>query len=161
MNSNLPPMMDGFLPSIEVSFILSGVDNHLDEITTKLQIEPSKTRTKDDYRAPYYPPEIVLTCDWDLSTGKINERSIDVLFLILMGKLKGKEGVINKLCSDYALGAYFVVIVHAFDAREPALILTRDIVAFAASINAEISFDVYVYPPGYVPGAGVPQKHIS
>jgi hypothetical protein len=151
MKSNLPPMMDGFLPLTEVRFGLSGIENHLEEITTKLQIELSKTTTLDD---SYYPPDFIREFSWWLKTGKMNEHSIDDLFLDLIEKLRGKEDVINKLCSDYGLKPWFLVISHAFDAREPALILTKDIVAFAASINAEISFDVYVYPPEYVPGQG-------
>ncbi|MCV42291.1 DUF4279 domain-containing protein [Listeria monocytogenes] len=61
-----------------------------------------------------------------------------------MRQLQGKENIINSLCNDLNLKAIFTVVINMENGDGPELVLTKEIISFISSINAEVGFDIYV-----------------
>jgi len=126
-------------PKIKVSFCLAGDNDNLDEITKLMEINPTKQRKKED--CPIM--QFALTT-WNLSTEKEYCKAVYWQFDKVLEKLKGKEEIINEICKKYNFEASFTVVVEMLVGNGPELVLTRDIISFASSINAEIGFDLYI-----------------
>ena len=132
--------MDDFIPSIKVIFGIFADEFDLDEITRRIGVIPTKARTKDSFRVQ------TLACtEWVLETGQENVIAIDIQFKKMLKMLEGKADVIKRVCDEYNLETNFVVVIHTMVCEEPELVLSREVIAFAAAINAEIGFDLYSY----------------
>lgn len=128
------------LPQIEVSFLLTSNNDDIDMITEALNINPSKTRRKEEFKFQEFAHTI-----WELSTGKETSRAIDYQFKKLLSIINGKEEIIKELMIKNNIESYFIVIIHAENGDGPEIILTNDVIKFAGKIDAEIHFDIYYY----------------
>ncbi len=128
------------VPSIEVIFYLSGDEFNLKEVTKRLDLIPTETRTKDSF-----PPQGLACTLWALGIKHYNCNGIYVLFEELIDILENKTEIIRGICKDYSIETSFEVIIHMKDGDSPEVVLPRKIISFAAAINAEIGFDIYCY----------------
>jgi len=130
--------MNNFVPSIRIAFYLAADDFNLDEVTRRMGMTPDKARTRDDWPTEHYVKTV-----WSIETKEENCVAVCLLFEKFLDVLKGKEVIIKDICKDYNIEASFEIIIHCQDGNNPELVLTRDIISFAASIGAEIGFDIY------------------
>ena len=136
--------MEEFTPSIKVWFCLDADEVDLGYVTKKLGIIPTETRTRESF-----PPQSIAAGFakdvWSFIIKEENCIAVSILFEKLLSVFKGKEGIIKKLCDDLGLEAAFEVVIHMQDGNSPEVVLPREVIAFAAAINAEIGFDLYCY----------------
>ncbi|EAG1285184.1 DUF4279 domain-containing protein [Listeria monocytogenes] len=52
--------------------------------------------------------------------------------------------MINNLCNDLNLKAIFTVVINTENGDDSELVLTKEIISFISTINAEVGFDIYV-----------------
>ena len=139
--------MDDFIPSIKVKFFITGDDFDLDEVTNRVGINPTRARTKDSF-----PPQTIqagFACnEWLIETTEENCLAVAIKFEEMLSMLKGKTENIKSLCDDYNLETGFVIVIHMVGEDNPEMILPREVISFAASMNADIAFDMYVYCDG-------------
>lgn len=128
------------LPQIEVSFLLTSDQNYIDKISETLNINPSKTRRKEDFKLQEFAHTM-----WEFSTGKELSKAIVNQFKKLLSVLNGKEELIKELMLNYNIKSNFIVSIHAENGNGPEIILTNDVIKFAGKIDAEIDFDIYYY----------------
>jgi len=132
--------MTDFVPSVKIAFYFIAEEFDLEQVTSRMGMTPDGTRTRDDWPTEYFVKTI-----WSLEIKEENCIAVSLLFDKLIDILEEKSGVIRNICNDYNIEASFEVTIHCQDGDNPELVLTREIISFAASINAEISFDLYCY----------------
>jgi len=132
--------MIDFIPSIKIKFYFAGYEFDLDQVTSRLGIVPDVARTRDDWPTKHYVETI-----WAIEIEEYNCIAISLLFEKLLAIIKSKGAIIRDICSDCDAEVGFVIVAHYQDGSKPELTLTREIISFAASINAEIGFDIYCY----------------
>ena len=128
------------MPRISVSFCLSADLFDLDYVTKTLGIQPTAARTRDSFRIK----EVAHT-EWYIAIVKENCFAVSIPFGEMVHLLENKIEAINRLRSELNLEVIFVIVIHMKDGDGPEVVLPREIVSFAASINAEIAFDLYCY----------------
>lgn len=128
------------LPNIKVSFFFAGDEFDLTEVTNQMQLTPTETREKESF-----PVQEFAQTTWELSTKRERCHVVSLQFEKLIQVLAGKEKEINQICSSYGLSVSFVVTIWMNKDDNPEIVLEKEIVSFAASINAEIGFDLYAY----------------
>ena len=132
--------MDDFVPSIKVTFYLTGDEFSLEKATKMIGVIPTETRTKDDW-----PPGGLVCTLWCIEIKEEYCIAISILFERLLDILDGKTKILNNLCKEYNLKTSFEVVIHMKDGDSPEVVLPRKVVSFAAAIDAEIDFDLYCY----------------
>lgn len=128
------------LPQIEVAFILSSDEDYIEKISVTLDITPSKTRKRNDFKF-----QELASNEWWLTSGKKHSRAIDYQFVKVIEQLKDKEIKIKELVEKYNVKSRFNVSIHAKDGDGPEVFLTKEVVSFVAKIDAEILFSLYYY----------------
>ena len=128
------------MPTISVSFCLSADLFDLDYVSETLGIKPTAARTRDSFRIK----EVAHT-EWYIEITKEKCFAVSIPFGEMVHLLESKTGIINKLRSELNLEVTFVVAIHMQSEENPEIVLRQDSVSFAASINAEIVFDLYCY----------------
>ena len=142
-------------PEIRVLFSLIGkfgVDVNLDKITKEMCIKPTKTRTPDDWPEAIKNPKTELSDEfrphyvWQIDIGYESDKFVRDRFGIMLRLLTKKIGIINDLKNQFSLRASFTIGIHAQHDQHnmPEVFLTQEIVTFAASIGADIGFDMYL-----------------
>lgn len=127
------------LPKIRIDFFFSGDDFHVDDITERLGILPTKIWKEKDFNIKEFAKTI-----WMLKTEKDSCKAVSLQFEKVLEKLRGKKEIINQICKENDIKAGFEVKVFMENGDGPELVLTREIISFLASINAEIGFDLYI-----------------
>ena len=136
--------MENITPSIKVTLFLTADEFDLDEVTRKMDILPTTTRTKDSF-----PPQSITAgfarTGWALEIEEEHCLALSILFERLIEILRGKEGIINGFQNDYGIEASISISIHMHQAANPEIWLPQEAVKFAATINASIGFDIYSY----------------
>jgi hypothetical protein len=132
------------LPQIEVYFLLTCAEDNLKTISDEMGINPTDTRTKQEFPQESIDEGIASNL-WIISTKKQSDKTISCQCNKLVEMLKDKEDKILDLINRYSLIPDITVVVNAESANEPEMILPKDIIKFAAKIEAEIGFDIYIY----------------
>lgn len=127
------------LPQIRVSFFFSGDEFDIEDITKKMNLTSTKTRKKKDF-----PINEFAHTEWILDTEKESCKAVSLQFEKLIKLLNGKEIVIKQICNDYNIMAEFLIDIWMENGDKPEIILTKEIISFLASINAEVSFDLFI-----------------
>jgi len=127
------------LPQIRVSFFFSGDVFDIDDVSTRMNIMPTKTREKKDF-----PIKELAHTYWSLKTEKESCKAVSLQFEKLMKLLIGKEILIMQICNNYNIDAGFSIDIWMKNGDKPEMVLTKDIITFLASINAEVGFDLFV-----------------
>jgi len=134
---------------VMVCFCLVSNDCSTDIMTTSIRIEPTKVWVKESFRLPEHAGN-----KWLLSSGYQVSKGISDQFEQLIVKLADEVDAINLLRSQYKdLSCFFEVVIQAFEQQLPEMILSRSCISFAASLDAEIGFDMYIYEPDEECGA--------
>lgn len=127
------------LPQIRVSFFFTGDEFDTEDVTSRMGITPTKIRKKEDF-----PIRKLAHTSWEIDTEKescnVTSRQIGKLIKLLIGK----ELIINQLCSEYNITPGFTVSVFMINGDMPEMVLSKEIITFLASINAEVGFDLYI-----------------
>ena len=127
------------LPQIKVSFFFVGDEFSLSDVTKEMQIVPTKTRQKDSF-----PIKELAKTFWIIETDKENCKVVSWQFENLIKILTGKEKIINQICNKYKIKTEFCVTTWMENGDKPEMVLTKEIISFLASINAEVGFDLYI-----------------
>ena len=127
------------LPQIKVSFFFFGDEFNIDEVTAQMKIEPTETRKKEDF-----PIKELAHTYWSLDTPKENCKVVSWQFEKIMNLLVGKETVIKQICDNHKVKAEFLIDIWMENGDKPEMVLTKDIISFLASIDAEVGFDLYI-----------------
>ena len=118
----------------------SDYDSINEAITKQLAIEPNETRSKG-----YCPVEEFNLNYWGIEERAVNCKAISYQTDKIIMRFHGKEATINRLVKEYNLSVSISIIVHAESGDGPEIVLTKSFVQFAASIDAEVGFDMYYY----------------
>lgn len=123
-------------------FGFSSNEIDLDEITAKMGLSPTRTRRKEDY--PWQSIEAGLAKTyWDVEIRE-NHSNIIIPFRKLIDILSSKVNIINELSCKFNCATYFDVVIHACAEKWlPIIEVSKDIMTFVISINADIGFDIY------------------
>lgn len=127
------------LPQIRVTFFFVGDEFNIDDVTKKMAITPTETWEKKDFRIK----DVAYTC-WSLETEKESCRSVSQQFEKIMYLLRGKEIIIKQICNIYNVNVSFEITIYMENGDKPEMVLTKEIISYLASINAEVGFDLYV-----------------
>ncbi len=128
------------LPQIKSSFFFSGVtDFNFDDVTAKMDIIPTETRKKEDF-----PIKELANPFWALDTEKESCKAVSIQLEKLIKLLIGKELLIKEICNKYDIQAGFLINIWMENGDKPEMLLTKEIISFISSIDAEIGFDLYV-----------------
>ena len=133
-------MMTNFIPSIKVSLYISGDELNFEKVTRKIGVVPTRTRTKDSF-----PPQALACNLWSVDIKEENCWGVSVVIEKVLEIFKGKESIINEVCTDYNLETSIEIVIHVQDGDSPEVVLPREVISFASMINAEIGFDLYCF----------------
>ena len=135
-------MNQRYIPKISIELNFNGGDVDLGLITEELGINPTKARTKEDW--PQVSIDMGLAHDsWSFSSGNKESLSVSCVFEEFISTFSGKEEIINKLMSKYALESILIILIKAEGDEKPELILNKNCIKFASKIGAEIHLDLY------------------
>ncbi|MGF6949787.1 putative DNA-binding protein YlxM (UPF0122 family) [Neobacillus sp. B4I6] len=131
---------------VMVYFSLYGDEFSIDEVTEKLEVTPTKTYKKGDLI-----PNRSTVCyrketSWDLGTGYQVSLDVNNQLQQIIDKLQNKSSIINEIKEAYSVECKFFIVVIIQEGNAPALYLDKDIIKFAASIEAEFDVDLYANP---------------
>ena len=137
------------LPTIKITFFLEGDEFSEEKVSTKLGMTPDEFRTKDDWpdaikNAIDLPSHLRPRTGWSIDVKRESCCAVSDQFEKMMDLFKGKESMINELCEELNLSTAFVVVIEMEGGDRPEMVLTKEIVNFISSINAEIGFDLYI-----------------
>jgi len=137
-------MINSFIPSIGVTLYLTADNVDPDEITRRLGIIPTSTRMRDEF-----PPQSIAAGVarnlWRIEVREDDCIALSIVSDKLLAIFDGKLEILKTICNDYNLKVSIEVVIHMKDGDSPEVVLHGDIISLAASINAEIGFDIYCY----------------
>lgn len=131
------------IPTIRITFLLSGQNVPFDDITTLLGIAPSATRKKETWPLPSIRAGLAEDL-WMIDIPHTESWSLSQQFHALQDILSGKENTIIALCQRYCLTANIEVSARWECGLHPALVLEENQIHFLSKINASIGIDPYV-----------------
>lgn len=124
---------------------LAGNDDFpLDEVTKRLQIEPTDVWRVGDKVRPDSPLERFYTC-WKYKIGPVQSLDVDDVLEPLYDQFHSKVDIINALKAQYDLSVRIVVVIEIENGNKPALTMAPTFSQFASSIGADIEVDLYAY----------------
>jgi hypothetical protein len=141
------------LPTIKIGFDLTGDEFLEEDVSTKLGLNSDEFRSKDDWPdaikenkdridLPYwYKPRTV----WCVDICEEHSYAVSVQFEKMIDLLEGKENAIKEICEELNLIANFQIVINMEAGDRPEMILTKEILHLASSLNAEIGFDMYIF----------------
>jgi len=131
---------------VMVFFSLFGDDFSIDDVTEKLGVTPTEAYKKGDLipsrSTIRYRKE---TC-WNLGTGYQESLDVNNQLQQIIDKLQNKALIINEIKEAHTLECKFSIVVTLEEGYTPALYLDKDIIKFAANIEAEFDVDLYANP---------------
>jgi hypothetical protein len=125
--------------SVAVWFFLSSDAESFDfqKVTDILEFQPSKTRKKSEC---FYPP--LATSYWHYQMPHRNTHSTETEMEKMQKLIEPHIDELKDFCKEQGIRSRFVVNVHSADESLPGIEATTEFVRFAASIGADICFDV-------------------
>ena len=126
-------------PVISISFFFTGDYFDLDKVSSAMNIVPTETRNSDSFKITYFAHT-----EWSIEIIETDCRAVSVVFEKLINLLKGKKEIIRDICSKN-IEVGFTVVIHQKKEDSLEIVLSREIINFSASIEAEIGFDLYYY----------------
>lgn len=138
-------------PKIKVCFAAIGEEYSKEYLSEKLNLEPSRFRTKDDWPEtiknwavynPNLPDEFKPKTVWELAIGYDECKALKLQLKKLLQKLEGKEAVINQLCKELNLSTHIQVSIQTTGSF-PEVYLDQESVEFLVKIDASIGFCFY------------------
>lgn len=131
------------IPTIIVYFCIYADYFDLAEVTRRLGITPARAREKSEW--PQVSIDLGIAAnEWIFEVTEKQSLAVEMPFKKMIAILGQKTDTIQELIQEYGLETGFGVIIHGEAGELPEMQLPEDIIAFAASINASISFDMYL-----------------
>ncbi|SHF95253.1 DUF4279 domain-containing protein [Ornithinibacillus halophilus] len=138
---------------IRIYLSIYGDEFPLDEITEKLEIQPSKTYKKGEEIIPphgrpnpYYKRYYQETC-WEYDMDYVESIDLEEQMDLFVRRFYSKIYIINELREKYNLKSHIQVVLEVENGEMPVLTLNKKILSFAHLIKSEyIGFDTYVMP---------------
>ena len=130
-------------PIIKVEILFSwnsDFDAICEDLSSRLLIAPDFARSKGYCKVKEYDHNY-----WGITEKAKNCRVLSYQTDKIANRLKGKEAMLINLANEYGLTLHVNISVHAESGDGPEIVLTKDFVEFAASIGADIGFDMYYY----------------
>jgi hypothetical protein len=129
-----------------VYFSLFGDEFPLEDVTEKLEVTPTETYKKGDLIPNRSTACYRKETSWDLGTGYQVSLNVNNQLQQIINKLHNKSSIINEIKEAYSVECKFFIVVKIEQGKTPALFLDKDIIKFAASIEAEFDADLYANP---------------
>ena len=141
MNKDLTINKNNMESSVKLSLWFTGDEIPLEKITSILEIEPTHSRKKADWRM-----QNEFTCDeWVFDLKEMNCSDVEELFQKFIGIFAQKTKSIKDICCNYNCKASIILVIHMENSSQPYTILSPKTIAFLNSINAEFIIDIYGY----------------
>lgn len=141
MNKDLTINKNDMESSVKLSLWFTGDEIPLEKITSILEIEPTHSRKKTEWRM-----QNEFTCDeWVFDLKKMNCSDVEELFQKFIGIFAQKTKSIKDICCNYNCKASIILVIHMENSSQPYTILSPKTIAFLNSINAEFIIDIYGY----------------
>ena len=120
-------------------------DINIDLITELLGITPTYTRKRRDF--PEVSQRLMLAQDgWAYEIPYDNICDIDTLVTLLLGLFSDKIHILNHLRETLPCNTTFNIVINTTEsAGYPKMLLSKEFVEVAATINAKISIALYRY----------------
>jgi membrane-associated HD superfamily phosphohydrolase len=128
---------------VMVYFSLYGDEFPIDDITEKLEVIPTETYKKGDLIPNRSTARYRKETSWDLGTDYQVSLDVNNQIQQIINNLQNKSSIINEIKEAYSLECKFFIVVKIEDGNTPALYLDKNIIKFAASIEAEFDIDLY------------------
>ena len=131
------------IPKIKVHLYLKADSFDLAEVTKRLSINPTEAREKTQF--PQVSIDMGIACTrWKYTTTEKESLSVSDSMKELIDVFGSKVEVINELINEFQLKTRVVVVINGELVRLPEMYINKESIAFAASINASIGFDLYL-----------------
>lgn len=129
--------------SVKVEFMILG-DNILpEEITRRLGISPSLKWLKGE---PLKGGGVQECSGWEINTDYEKSLDINGQLNLVIDKIKEKREELKYICNRDGMESKFSIVIKIENGQTPAIVMNREVIELAYSINAEIEFDVYANP---------------
>lgn len=138
------------LPKIKISLVADGKDFNLENMTQKLEVQPTKVRTKDDWpdaikNNPDLPDEYKPRHNWCYSKTFEEMYDFTLAYQEILSKFRPKTSILKKMSTDEQIKYAVVLSIDCYDGDFPAMVVDSAMVHFLSEIDAEISFDIITY----------------
>lgn len=144
MNKNLTMENDYMENSVKITLCFSGDEVPLETISAILEIEPTSTRKKSEWRV-----QNEYACDeWEFQLKEMVCPDVEKLFREFIEMFRYKIDDIKRICHDYNCTVSIVVVIHMENCAQPYTFLSPGTIDFLCSINAEIIMDIWGYDTG-------------
>ncbi|WP_391122491.1 DUF4279 domain-containing protein [Psychrobacillus sp. L3] len=131
---------------VQAYFSLSNDDDFpLDEVTKRLNIQPSRT-TKVGEPLPLNSARHYFSTTWQYGLGYKETLDVDEVLMPVIDKLESKVIDILLLKKDYNLVAKFYIVIEINNGRTPGLAIYTRASKLATEIDAVFDIDLYAYP---------------
>ncbi|MDD4096863.1 MAG: DUF4279 domain-containing protein [Oscillospiraceae bacterium] len=131
------------IPKIKVHLYLSANSFDLAEVTRRLGVNPTRARENTEW--PQVSIDMgIAHASWTYTTIEKQCLSIENPFKELIEVFFPKIAVIKELIQEFRLETTLVVVINGESVTLPEMHLSEEIIAFAASINSSIGFDMYL-----------------
>jgi len=137
--------MGGKMSEVKVEFCIVGDNFVPSEITKLLRICPTEVYCKDDKFLGGQEkniPMIRKECCWCLETEYIDTIDVDAEIRKVYNILRDKTEVLKEIRNRFSVMYKFIIVIYLDN--NPILSIKRDIVKFAAEIDADFDFDTYI-----------------
>ncbi len=138
------------LPKIRIIFAVAGKSFDLNEMTDKLKITPTETRTKEDWpdvikNNPNLPDELRPKNEWSYEKVFYGMKDLTLAYQEILSNFKPKIDILNQLSNEESRNYAVVLCIDCYDGEFPELVVPTPMIHFLEAINAEISFDIITY----------------
>lgn len=133
------------MSDIKIEFLIVGDDFLPDEITKMLNIYPTEAHRINDHFMVGSEKNIPMKrkeCSWRIETQYIESIDVTEELNKIYNILKDKTNIFKEIKNKYSVFFKFNIVIHFTD--NPIISLERDIIKFAAEIDAEFDFDTYI-----------------
>lgn len=131
---------------VMVYFSLYGDEFPLDGVTEKLEVIPTETYKKGDLIPNLSTVRYRKETSWELGTGYQVSVDVNNQLRQIIDKLQNKSSIIKEIKDAYSVECKFSIVIIIEEGNTPALYLNKDIIKFAATIEAEFDVDLYANP---------------
>jgi hypothetical protein len=130
-------------PEISVALTLTGSDLNPDDITSRLDLEPTRTWRLGD--------QILNTSlkrehgGWSLSTDRKPVIDLQDQLDLILREVQAQTDALNELANERNFNVELACVIYVSD-ETPVIHFDAEVVELLAELNAEIDIDLYVLP---------------
>ncbi|QUH26493.1 DUF4279 domain-containing protein [Serpentinicella alkaliphila] len=133
------------MSEVKIEFSIIGDDFFPEEITKLLGIQPTEAYCIDDEflggSEKSIPMKRKETC-WRIETDYAETIDVEFELRKIYNLIKDKADILKMIQNKFCTTCKFVIVIYFSD--NPILGIDRDIIKFAAEIDAEFQFDTYI-----------------